>query len=152
DALKREEALVQDERIRSMTSELDSGELRERAHRLIPAGCHTYSKGDDQFPALAPAFISRAEGCRAYGSDGRGDLAGGMGLGAVLLGRACPRVTAAGRAELANGSNFTRPSPLEAELAEELVELIPSAEMVKFAKNGSDATTAASRLARAATG
>ena len=50
------------------------------------------------------------------------------------------------------GSNFVRPTALEAEVAEELVDLIDAAEMVKFAKNGSDVTTAAVRLARAFTG
>jgi glutamate-1-semialdehyde 2,1-aminomutase len=126
--------------------------LSERAHRVIPAGCHTYSKGDDQFPALAPAFIVRAEGCYAYDSAGREFLDWGMGLRTVILGHAYPRVIEAAMAALRNGSNFTRPSPLELEFAEELVELIPCAEMVKFAKNGSDVTTAAVRLARAATG
>jgi glutamate-1-semialdehyde 2,1-aminomutase len=56
------------------------------------------------------------------------------------------------RTQLGKGVNFTRPSPLEADLAELLVELVPAAEMVKFAKNGSDVTTAAVRLARAYTG
>jgi glutamate-1-semialdehyde 2,1-aminomutase len=126
--------------------------LRERAHRVIPAGCHTYSKGDDQFPANAPSFITRGEGCYAFDPDGRRYLDWGMGLRTVILGHAYPRVTEAVTAELGRGTNFTRPSPVEVEFAEELVELIPCAEMVKFAKNGSDVTTAALRLARAATG
>jgi glutamate-1-semialdehyde 2,1-aminomutase len=126
--------------------------LSERAHRLIPGGCHTYSKGDDQFPALAPPFIARGDGCHAFDPDGRKYLDWGMGLRTVILGHAYPRVTEAAIAELRNGTNFTRPSLLEVEFAEELVDLIPCAEMVKFAKNGSDVTTAAVRLARAATG
>lgn len=135
-----------------MALEQKSEGLRERAHRLIPAGCHTYSKGDDQFPALAPALIARANGCRAFDVEGREYLDWGMGLRTVILGHGYPRVTAAVSAELENGSNFTRPCPLEGEFAEELVDLIPCAEMAKFAKNGSDVTTAATRLARAATG
>src|SRR5881628_524152 len=75
-----------------------------------------------------------------------------MGLRSVILGHAYERVIEAVAAELPKGSNFTRPSPIELRLAERIVELIQSAEMVKFAKNGSDATTAAVRLARAATG
>ena len=126
--------------------------LRERAHAAIPAGCHTYSKGDDQFPANAPAFIESGRGCRVRDTTGRTFLDWGMGLRAVILGHAYPRVTAAVHAEVDRGTNFTRPSPLEVELAERLIELIPAAEMVKFAKNGSDVTTAAVRLARAATG
>jgi glutamate-1-semialdehyde 2,1-aminomutase len=75
-----------------------------------------------------------------------------MGLRSVILGHAYPTVLEAVLGELARGSNFTRPSPIETLLAEDLIELIPCAEMVKLAKNGSDATTAAVRLARAATG
>lgn len=132
---------------------LDKGEaLRERAHRLIPAGAHTYSKGDDQFPANAPSFIVRGLGARVWDPDGNEYVDWGMGLRAVILGHAYPRVVAAAREQLELGSNFVRPSPIEADLAERLVELIPSAEMVKLAKNGSDVTTAAVKLARAATG
>ena len=130
----------------------DKTTLRQRAHRAIPAGCHTYSKGDDQFPANAPAFIESGRGCTVTDPDGNEFLDWGMGLRSVLLGHAYPRVVQAAAAELQRGSNFTRPSPLETTLAEELIDLIPSAEMVKLAKNGSDVTTAAVRLARAATG
>ena len=129
-----------------------SKDLAARAQALIPAGCHTYSKGDDQFPANAPGFIDRALGCRAWDVDGREFIDWGMGLRSVVLGHGYEPVLDAVRAQLGRGSNFTRPSPLEVELAEALVELIPSAEMVKFGKNGSDVTSAAVRLARAYTG
>src|SRR5450830_866150 len=112
----------------------ESARLRERAHRLIPGGAHTYSKGDDQFPQLAPGFIARGKGALVWDADGNEPV-----LEAV-------------RAQLEKGVNFTRPSALEGELAEMLVDLVPCAEMVKFAKNGSDVTTAAVRLARAYTG
>lgn len=126
--------------------------LRERAHELIPAGVHTYSKGDDQFPSNAPPFIESGHGSMVRDSDGNEFLDWGMGLRSVILGHAYAPVVAAAAAELTRGSNFVRPSPIELQLAERLVELIPSAEMVKLAKNGSDVTTAAIRLARAATG
>ena len=125
---------------------------RTRAQRAIPGGCHTYSKGDDQFPANAPALIAAGRGCEVWDPDGARFLDWGMGLRSVILGHAYPRVVQAAAAELQRGSNFTRPSPLETLFAEELIELIPCAEMVKLAKNGSDVTTAAVRLARAATG
>jgi glutamate-1-semialdehyde 2,1-aminomutase len=127
-------------------------ELKERAHRLIPAGAHTYSKGDDQFPSNAPAFIARGKGATVWDTEGKEYLDWGMGLRSVVLGHAYPRVVEAVREQIALGSNFVRPSPLEADLAEMLVEMIPGADMVKFAKNGSDVTTAALRLARAHTG
>jgi glutamate-1-semialdehyde 2,1-aminomutase len=75
-----------------------------------------------------------------------------MGLRSVALGHAFPAVVEAVRRELENGSNFTRPSPREVECAEAFLSCVTTAEMVKFAKNGSDATTAALKLARAYTG
>ena len=75
-----------------------------------------------------------------------------MGLRAVILGHAYPEVVEAAHGAMRDGTNFTRPSPLEVECAESLLDLVPAADMVKFAKNGSDVTTAAVKLARAWTG
>jgi glutamate-1-semialdehyde 2,1-aminomutase len=130
----------------------ESNRLRERAKRLIPGGAHTYSKGDDQFPQLSPGFITHAKGALAWDPDGNEFLDWGMGLRSVCLGHAYEPVLEVVRDQLEKGVNFTRPSLLEADLAELLVDLVPAAEMVKFAKNGSDVTTAAVRLARAYTG
>ena len=126
--------------------------LQERAHLLIPGGCHTYAKGDDQYPENATAFIVRGKGCHVWDMDGKEFIEYGMGLRAVTLGHAYPPVVEAAYRQMALGDNFTRPSPLEIETADELLSLIPGAEMVKFAKNGSDVTTAAVKLARAHTG
>lgn len=131
---------------------LDTAAMHERARRYIPGGGHTYSKGDDQFPANAPKLIERGLGCRVWDTDGREWLDYGMGLRSVMLGHRYEPVLAAVRAELERGSNFTRPSPIEGEVAELLCSRLPGAEMVKFAKNGSDVTSAAVRLARAHTG
>jgi glutamate-1-semialdehyde 2,1-aminomutase len=123
-----------------------------RAKKLIPGGAHTYSKGADQFPHNAPMIIDRGYGCNLWDVDGNQftDLA--MSLGTVTLGHAYEPVLEAVRKEILRGVNFCRPSIIEGELAELLVDIIPSAEMVKFAKNGSDAVTAAVKLARAYTG
>jgi glutamate-1-semialdehyde 2,1-aminomutase len=129
-----------------------SRELARRAHELIPAGAHTYSKGDDQFPLNSPGFIERGAGCHVWDIDGNEYLDWGMGLRSVILGYGYPAVMEAVSAQLVKGTNFTRPSPIEVELAALLNRLIPSAQMVKFAKNGSDVTSAAIRLARAYTG
>ncbi len=129
-----------------------SRELAIRAARAVPAGCHTYSKGADQFPELAPRFIAEGSGAWVTDVDGNRFLDWGMGLRSVILGHAHPRVVEAVIAEVRRGSNFTCPAPIETEVAELLIDMIPSAEMVKFAKNGSDVTTAAIRLARAHTG
>src|SRR6185503_919593 len=95
---------------------------------------------------------ARGKGCHVWDVDGNEYIEYGMGLRSVALGHAFPRVVDAVRKELANGTNFTRPSPLEVEAAEIFLQCVPTAEMVKFAKNGSDATTAAVKLARAHTG
>ena len=126
--------------------------LRQKSHALIPGGCHTYAKGDDQYPENAPAFIVKGKGCHVWDVDGKEFIEYGMGLRAVTLGHAYPPVVEAAYRQMLLGENFTRPSPLEIETAEELLSLIPGAEMVKFAKNGSDVTTAAVKLARAYTG
>ena len=130
----------------------DASPARARAQRLIPGGGHTYSKGDDQFPANAPALIERGAGCTLWDDQGRAWLDYGMGLRSVILGHAYPPVVEAVQRELLKGSNFTRPSLVEGEVAEYLCPLLPGAEMIKFAKNGSDVTSAAVRLARAFTG
>lgn len=131
---------------------LASGLLRRRAHAAIPGGCHTYAKGDDQYPVLSPGFIVSGEGCRVRDVDGNSFIEYGMGNRAVGLGHAYPPVVEAARRELARGCNFTRPSPLEVICAERFLGLVNGAEMVKFCKDGSDATSAAMRLARAVTG
>lgn len=122
------------------------------AHRLIPGGAHTYAKGDDQYPVLAPGFISRGNGSHVWDVDGNEYIEYGMGNRAVGLGHAYPEVNAAVRNELGRGCNFTRPASIEVACAEAFLRLVHGAEMVKFCKNGSDATSGAVRLARAYTG
>jgi glutamate-1-semialdehyde 2,1-aminomutase len=129
-----------------------SSQLRQKAHRLIPGGSHTYAKGDDQYPQLAPGFIEAGKGCVVRDVDGNEFIEYGMGLRAVTLGHAFEPVLAAVRSQLELGSNFTRPASIEVHCAEEFLSIIKSAEMVKFAKDGSTVNTAAVRLARAYTG
>ena len=117
-------------------------ELSARAHDVIPGGCHTYAKGDDQYPVLAPGFIARGSGCHVWDVDGNEFIEYGMGLRAVTLGHAYPRVVAAASKALELGTNFTRPAPIEVECAETFLAEIDTAEQVKFAKDGSSVTTA----------
>jgi glutamate-1-semialdehyde 2,1-aminomutase len=126
--------------------------LAERAHTLIPGGAHTYAKGDDQFPELAPSFIARGKGCRVWDLDGNEFIEYGMGLRAVTLGHAYSPVVEAATRQMQFGANFVRPAAIEVEAAERFLELVPTAEMVKFSKDGSDAVDGAIRLARAHTG
>jgi glutamate-1-semialdehyde 2,1-aminomutase len=129
-----------------------SDSLRHRAHELIPGGCHTYAKGDDQYPVLAPGFIQRGLGSHVWDVDGNEYIEYGQGNRAVGLGHAYPEVVAAVQKQLSLGANFSRPSPIEVECAEQLLALVDGMDMVKFCKDGSDATTAAVKLARAHTG
>lgn len=126
--------------------------LKHKSHALIPGGAHTYAKGDDQYPELSPGFIERGKGCHVWDLDGNEFIEYGMGLRSVTLGHAYEPVVEAAYQAMRSGINFNRPSSIEVECAEEILSLIDGAEMVKFAKNGSDATTAAVRLARAYTG
>jgi len=123
-----------------------------RAHRLIPGGVHTYARGDDQMPEAMPVVVAAGDGCRVRDLDGNRYVEYGMGLRAVTLGYAHPEVTAAVEAALREGTGFTRPAAREAEAAEAFLDAVGWAERVKFAKDGSSATTAAVTLARAATG
>lgn len=131
---------------------MDDEELRRRAHRVIPGGCHTYAKGDDQYPADAPAFIVRGKGCHVWDNRGREYIEYGMGLRAVTLGHAFDPVIEAVNKQMKLGLNFNRPAWLEVEVAEALLSLLPRADQVKFAKDGSTVLTAAVTLARAHTG
>lgn len=126
--------------------------LRPKAHALIPGGAHTYAKGDDQYPVLSPGFIVRGSGCHIWDVDGNEFIEYGMGLRAVTLGHAYPPVVEAAARQMQLGANFNRPAAIEVEAAEALLEMVPGAEMVKFAKDGSTTTTAAVTLARAVTG
>jgi glutamate-1-semialdehyde 2,1-aminomutase len=119
-------------------------------HDLIPGGCHTYSKGDDQFSSNAPRYLVGGKG--AYCSDGINEfLDCGMGLASITLGHGFEEVNDAVVETIKSGTNFMRPSLLEFQTAEKFLEMIPHHSMIKFAKNGSTATTAAVKLARAYT-
>jgi glutamate-1-semialdehyde 2,1-aminomutase len=125
---------------------------QRRAARLIPGGSHTYARGDDQMPEASPVVIARGQGCRVWDVDGNPYIEFGMGLRSVTLGYGHERVTEAARRAMALGTSFSRPHAIELEAAESFLALVPGAEMVKFGKHGSDATSAAVRLARAVTG
>lgn len=126
--------------------------INERFRALVPGASHTYSKGEDQFPLRSPKLIARAEGAYCWDADGNRFLDWAMGNRVLILGHGNPVVNEAVKRQIDVGLNFTRPGVLEAEVAEFLTDFFPVAEMVKFGKNGSDVTSAAVKLARAATG
>jgi glutamate-1-semialdehyde aminotransferase/spore coat polysaccharide biosynthesis protein SpsF (cytidylyltransferase family) len=131
---------------------LDEHPFTHRAHAVIPGGAHTYSRGDDQLPAEAPRGFVSGKGARATDIDGRVWVDWGMGINNVLIGHAEDVIDDAAIAAIRRGQAFTRPTPVEVELAERLVAHFPGMDMIKFAKNGSDPNSAAIRLARAITG
>lgn len=127
-------------------------DFSKRLHGVIPGGAHTYSRGDDQFPSNAPPILEKGKGAYVYDPDGVEYLDYGMGLRSVNIGYGNEEIAEAAYKELLNGNNLTRASVVELEAAELLRQVIPSVEMVKFAKHGSTVTTAAVKLARAYTG
>jgi glutamate-1-semialdehyde 2,1-aminomutase len=130
-----------------------SNELHERASISIPLASQTFSKSAMNFvKGASPLFLDSGDGCFVWDPDGNKYIDYISGLLPVILGYNDCDVNNAIIEQLGKGIIFSLPSRIECQLAEELVRLIPSAEMVRFGKSGSDVTTAAVRLARAFTG
>jgi len=125
--------------------------IQKRINAIVPGGCHTYAKGDDQYPEFMPAYITRGKGCHIWDIDENEYIEYGMGLRSVILGHAFEPIIKAAYSQMLKGSNYVRPATIELECAEEFLSVIENADMVKFCKNGSDATNGAVKLARAYT-
>lgn len=122
------------------------------AHELIPAGAHTYSRTDEVFPENAPRIIAKTKGVYCWDVDGNKYLDYGMACRSVTVGYNYERISNAAIEQIKNGNTATKASKIEVDAAKALVDLIPWVDMVKFAKNGSTVTSAATKLARAYTG
>ena len=129
-----------------------SNAAQDRLHDLVPGGAHTFAKGSDQYPENMAPVLVRGEGARVWDLDGNQFVEYGIGMRAVTLGHGYRPVVEAVRDALVDGLSFSRPTSTELAAAEDFLSLVPGADMVKFAKNASDATSTAIRLARAATG
>ena len=112
----------------------------------------TYSRSQDCFPNNAPDTFTGGKGCHVTADDGREFIDWGMGLRAVLLGYCYPAVDEAVKKAIDKGVCFTRSNPYEGELREIITQELKLGETCKFGKNGSDATSAAIKLAREYTG
>jgi glutamate-1-semialdehyde 2,1-aminomutase len=130
-----------------------SEEFLKRALNTIPLGSQTFSKSKAALPfGVSPYFVDHAKGSRFWDIDGNEYLDFVNALCCVTLGYCDPDVDDAVKMQMESGVTFSLPHRLEAEVAEVLVDMIPCAEMVRFAKNGTDVTSAAIRIARAYTG
>ncbi|MFO7669639.1 MAG: glutamate-1-semialdehyde 2,1-aminomutase [Bacteroidales bacterium] len=127
-------------------------QLQKKFNDTIPGGSHTYAKGDDQWPEFMPPYIERGKGCHIWDIDGNEFIEYGMGLRTVTLGHGFEPIVQAACKQMKLGTNFVRPAKIELDCAEEFLSVIEGAEMVKFSKDGSDATNGAVKLARAYTG
>jgi glutamate-1-semialdehyde 2,1-aminomutase len=129
-----------------------SQKMLERALETIPLGTQTFSKSRTHYPSgVSPHFIKRGEGSHVWDVDGNEYIDFINALAAITLGYNDPDVNNAVKAQLEDGTIFSLPHELEILVAEKIVEMVPCAEMVRFGKNGSDATAGAIRLARAYT-
>src|SRR6201987_597806 len=125
-----------------------SGSLSQRARRTLPGGV----THDVRRAAPFPLAVARAEGAHKWDLDGHEIICYVMGHGALLLGHSDPAVVAAVRHQATLAFHPGACHELECEWAELVVDLVPSAELVRFTASGAEAPLLALRLARAATG
>ncbi|MCJ7766963.1 aminotransferase class III-fold pyridoxal phosphate-dependent enzyme [Candidatus Bathyarchaeota archaeon] len=146
-------SLAKEAPIAAQTRRLErSQELKAKAQALIPSCTQTFSKGPTQYvQGVSPVFLQRGQGSHVWDVDGNEYIDYPMALGAIVLGHNYSAVTDFVTRQIREGTAFSLPHPLEFEVADMLVKTIPCAEMVRFAKNGSDATSGAVRVARAYT-
>ncbi len=129
-----------------------SEELLSLALKKIPLGSQTFSKSLTQLPVgVSPFFVERAEGAYFWDVDDNKYLDFSSALASVTLGYCDPDIDSAVKKQMEQGVTFSIPHTLEADVATMLIDAIPCAEQVRFAKNGTDATSGAIRLARAYT-
>lgn len=130
-----------------------SEKLLKRALKAIPLGSQTFSKSLTQYPkGVSPFFISHGMGSKVWDIDGNKYIDFVNSLASITIGYCDDGIDKAVKSQMQNGVIFSLPHPLEIEVAERLIDIIPCAQKVRFAKNGTDATSAAIRIARAYTG
>jgi glutamate-1-semialdehyde 2,1-aminomutase len=123
----------------------------ERALELLPGGVNSPVRAMRQI-GRDPIFVARGEGAELIDVDGNRYVDWVMSWGPLIAGHAHPDVVSAVSAAAAAGTSFGAPTEAEVELAAEVVERVPSAEMVRMTSSGTEASMSALRLARAATG
>lgn len=125
----------------------------QKTCKFVPDGVQTLSKMPSKHvEGVYPKYIVRGDGATVWGSDGKEYIDYPCGLGAILLGHNYPATVSAVQEQAVKGFLFSLPNYLETELAEKICDKIPSAEMCRFLKTGSEACSAAVKIARAYTG
>lgn len=134
-----------------MATTVLSERLFERAAQLIPGGVNSPVRA---WRAVGgrPVFIQRAKGCNIWDADGNVYIDYVGSWGPMIVGHAHPKVLSALRDTMQNGTSFGAPTPQEIDLAQRITDAFPSMDMVRLVSSGTEATMAAIRLARAATG
>ncbi len=122
-----------------------------RAVQLLPGGVNSPVRAMRQV-GRDPVFVARGQGAELIDVDGNRYVDWVMSWGPLIAGHAHPDVVQAVSAAAAAGTSFGAPTEAEVELAAEVVERVPSAEMVRMTSSGTEASMSAIRLARAATG
>ena len=129
-----------------------SEQMLERALKTVPLGSQTFSKSKTQYPfGISPYFITKAKGANVWDADGNKYIDFINALMSITLGYNDATVVKAVEKQLKIGTIFSLPHELEFLVAEKICDMVPCAEMVRFGKNGGDATSGAIRVARAYT-
>jgi glutamate-1-semialdehyde 2,1-aminomutase len=124
-----------------------SKELHERAKTVLPAGVSYAIRHFEPYPF----YTARAKGSKLFDVDGNEYVDFWLGHTALILGHSPPAVVEAVKKQLENGTHYGTSHELEIKLAEQIVKIVPSAEMVRFTNSGTEANMYATRLARAYT-
>jgi len=142
-----------EERKEEFLSIRKSLELFQKAEKLIPGGAQLLSRRPQRFAyGVSPIFAERAKGAYFWDIDGNKYLDMTMGVNAVILGYCDPDIDKAVIEQIKKSTIFMTLHPVEVELAEEIVKIVPCAEMVRFGKSGGEAVAVAIRIARGFTG
>src|SRR6478609_9481491 len=123
----------------------------ERSQQTLVEGVNSPSRGAAVF-SPGPVFLDRGKGSHVWDADGNEYIDFMMSFGALIQGHAHPKLVEVVSQTMAEGSHFATATSAEVEAAERLRRMVASAEVVRFANSGSEATMLALRLARAHTG
>ena len=125
--------------------------LFEKAKKCIPGGVNSPVRAGNAV-GIEPPFIAEANGCLLYDADGNEYIDYVCSWGPMILGHAHPEVVQVLEEAIQRGTSYGAPTEIEVDMAETIVEMVPSIEMVRMVNSGTEATMSAIRLARGFTG